>query len=290
VILAYKIAFLEISWVDLIDISLVAILLYQVYKMIRDSLAVNIFLGVLLLYLIYLIVRAAQMELLATILGQFMGVGVLAMIVLFQPEIRKFLLVIGRGTEFRENIFSAISSWRNDYHDEFDIHQVIEAAKTLKATKTGALIVFSRDTELKFYLETGDPLDAEVTKRLLVSIFYKNSPLHDGAAIIYKGRIKAARCVLPVSENDHLPAQFGLRHRSAIGMSESTDTLVLVVSEETGRLVLARNGKYLRNLKLKQVEQKVLEYLHKEEPLKWDEVPVETEPTEPTQTPEIKER
>ena len=279
-ILVFNIAFLEVSWVDLIDISLVAILLYQVYKMIRGSLAVNIFLGILLLYLIYLIVRAAQMELLATILGQFMGVGVLAMIILFQPEIRKFLLVIGRGTEFRENIFSAISAWRNDYHDEFDIHQVIEAAKTLKATKTGALIVFSLDSELKFIIETGDLLDAEVTKRLLISIFYKNSPLHDGAVIIYKGRIKAARCVLPVSENDHLPAHFGLRHRSAIGMSESTDTLVMAISEETGRLVLARNGKYLRGLKLKQVEQKILEYLHQEEPAKWDEVPVEPEPTE----------
>lgn len=286
-ILAFKIAFLDIGWVDFIDISLVAILLYQVYKMIRGSLAVNIFLGILLLYLIYLIVRAAQMELLATILGQFMGVGVLAMIIVFQPEIRKFLLVIGRGTEFRENIFSAISSWRNEYHDEFDIHQVIEAVKTMKATKTGALIVFSRDTELKFYIETGDSLDAEVTKRLLISIFYKNSPLHDGAVIIYKGRIKAARCVLPVSENDHLPAHFGLRHRSAIGMSESTDTLVLVVSEETGRLVLFRNGKFLRGLKLKQVEQKILEYIHKEEPPKWDEVPVETEPAE---SPEVREQ
>ena len=145
-ILAVEIAFLEISWVDLIDVSLVAILLYQVYKMIRGSLAVNIFLGILLLYLIYLIVRAAQMELLAKILGQFMGVGVLAMIILFQPEIRKFLLVLGRGTEFRENIFSAISSGRNNYHDLFDVHQVIEAAKNLKATRTGALIVFSRSS------------------------------------------------------------------------------------------------------------------------------------------------
>ncbi len=279
-ILAFKIAFLEVSWIDLVDISLVAILLYQVYKMIRGSLAVNIFLGILFLYFIYLIVRAAQMELLATILGQFMGVGVLAMIILFQQEIRKFLLVIGRGTEFRENIFNAISSWRNDYHDDFDIHQVIEAAKTLKATKTGALIVFSRDTELKFYVETGDPLDAEVTKRLLISIFSKNSPLHDGAVIIYKGRIKAARCVLPVSENDHLPAHFGLRHRSAIGMSENSDTLVMVISEETGRLILARNGKFLRGLKLKQVEQKILQYLHKEETEKWDEVPIESEPSE----------
>jgi len=158
---------------------------------------------------------------------------------------------------------------------------VIEAAKTLKATRTGALIVFSRETELKFYIETGDPLDAEVTKRLLISIFYKNSPLHDGAVIIYKGRIKAARCVLPVSENDHLPTGFGLRHRSAVGMSESSDTLVMAISEETGRLILARNGKFLRGLKLRQVEQKILEYLHREEPLKWDEVPLEPEQNEP---------
>lgn len=274
-IFLFRIGFLEVSWVDLIDIALVSVLLYQIYKLIRGSIAVNIFLGILALYLIYLIVRAAQMELLATILGQFMGVGVLAMIILFQPEIRKFLLVIGRGTEFRENIFKSISNWRSSYHDEFDIHQVIEAAKTLKATKTGALIVFSRDVELKFYVETGDPLNAQVTKRLLLSIFNKNSPLHDGAVIIYKGRIKAARCILPVSENDHLPAHFGLRHRAAVGMSENTDTLVLAISEETGRLILARNGKYLKGLKLKQVEQRVVDYLHKTEPANWEEMPQE---------------
>lgn len=278
-ILLFKIGFLDVTWVDLVDIALVSILLYQVYKLIRGSIAVNIFLGILALYLVYLIVRAAQMELLATILGQFMGVGVLAMIILFQPEIRKFLLVIGRGTEFRENFFKNLANWRHDYHDDFDIHQVIEAAKTLKATKTGALLVFSRDTELKFYIETGDALDAEVTKGLLLSIFNKNSPLHDGAAIIYKGRIKAARCVLPVSENDHLPPHYGLRHRSAIGMSENTDTLVMAISEETGRLILARNGKFIRGLRLKQVEKKILEYLHNEEPTNWEEVP-EEEPEE----------
>ncbi len=280
-ILVFKIGFLEVSWVDLIDISLVAILLYQVYKLIRGSLAMNIFLGILALYLIYLIVRAAQMELLAGILGQFMGVGVLAMIILFQPEIRKFLLMIGRTTEInREDIFKTITNWRAQHHDAFDVHQLIEAVKTLKATRTGALIVFSRDIELKFYVETGDALDAEVSKRLLLSIFNKNSPLHDGAIIIYKGRIKAARCVLPISENDHLPPHFGLRHRSALGMSETTDTLVLAISEETGRLILARNGKYLRALKLRQVEQKIVEYLHNEEPKNWDVVPEETESSE----------
>ena len=283
-IFLFNIGFLEVSWVDLIDVSLVAVLLYQIYKLIKGSLAVNIFLGILAVYLVYLIVRAAQMELLATILGQFMGVGVIAMIIIFQPELRKFLLLIGRSAEFnRENIFKSFSSWRNDYHDDFDIHQVLDAVKTFKATRTGALIVFSRDIELKFYAATGESLDAQVTKRLLLSIFNKNSPLHDGAVIIYKGRITAARCVLPVSENDHLPPHFGLRHRSAIGMSESTDTLIMVISEETGRLVLARNGKYLKGLKLKKLEQKILDYLHYEEPEKWDEIPAEPEASEPTE-------
>jgi diadenylate cyclase len=274
--LLFKIGFLDVSAVDLIDISLVSVLLYQVYKLIRGSIAMNIFLGILALYLIYLIVRAAQMELLATILGQFMGVGVLAMIILFQPEIRKFLLVLGRTAEVRGNLAKTVSSWRGRYHEDLDLHELLEAIKTFKATKTGALIVFSRDTELKFYTETGDRIDAAITKGLLLSIFNKNAPLHDGAAIIYKGRIVAARCVLPVSANDHLPANFGMRHRSAIGMSESTDTLVLAVSEETGRLVLARNGVFLRGLKSKQVEQKIMEYLLHAEPANWevvDEIP-----------------
>jgi diadenylate cyclase len=276
-ILLFRIGFLEVSWVDIVDISLVSILLYQVYKLVRGSIAAKIFIGILALYLVYLIVRAAEMELLATILGQFMGggVGVLAMIILFQPEIRKFLLVIGRGTELRENIIKTIMNWRSSNQDDFDIQQVIEAVKTLKATKTGALIVFSRDVELRFYIETGDALNAEVTRRLLLAIFNKNSPLHDGAVIIHKGRIKAARCILPVSENDHLPAHFGLRHRAAVGMSENTDTLVLAISEETGRLILARNGSYLRGLKLTQVEQKILDYLHNSESGNWLDVPEE---------------
>ncbi len=277
-ILALKIGFLEVTWVDFIDIGLVAILLYQVYKLIRGSIAVNIFLGILALYLIYLIVRAAQMELLTTILGQFMGVGVLATIILFQQEIRKFLLVIGRSTEVnRDTLIKSFTNWRSQHEDDFDIQEVIEAAKTLKATRTGALIVFSRDSELKFYVETGDPLNSVVSRRLLLSIFNKNSPLHDGAVIIHKGKIKAARCVLPVSENDHLPPHFGLRHRSAIGMSESTDTLIMAISEETGRLILARNGAYIKGLKLKQVEQKILEYLHDEEPKDWSAIKIEPE-------------
>jgi diadenylate cyclase len=269
-IFLFKMGFLEVSWVDFIDISLVSILLYQVYKLIRGSIAVRIFLGLLALYLVYLVVRAAQMELLATILGQFMGVGVIAMIVLFQPEIRKFLLVLGKSTEFRENFLKTLSGLRYGYHDDFDISEVTEAAKILKATQTGALIVFSINTELKFYAQTGDLLDAVVSKRLLLSIFNKSSPMHDGAVIIFKGRIKAARCVLPVSENDYLPPNFGLRHRAAIGMSENTDTLVLAISEETGHLILARNGKYLDIPSIKVAEQRILDYLHQNESDQWE--------------------
>lgn len=269
----FRIGFLSVGWADIVDIMLVTVLLYQVYKLIRGSIAVNIFLGVLALYLVYLMVRAAQMELLATLLGQFMGVGVLAMIILFQPEIRKFLLVIGRGTEFgRGNFLRSLTHWKEEYESTFDLSDIMEAVKTLKATRTGALMVFSRDSEMKFYAQTGDMLDAAVSKRLLLSIFNKQSPLHDGAVIIHNGRVRAARCVLPVSENDHLPAHFGLRHRSAVGMSEVTDTLVLAVSEETGRLILARNGKILRGLKLKQVENRIVQFLRREEPEQWDAV------------------
>ncbi len=265
-ILGLSIGFLDVSWVDMIDIALVSILLYQVYKLMRGSVAVKIFLGVLSLYLIYLIVRAAQMELLGSILGQFMGYGVLAAIILFQPEIRKFLLLIGKSADFKtfegiRNFFN----WRKSPKEEsFNITPVMEAVKILGGTNTGALIVFSRDSGLKFYSESGDIIDAVLSKRLLLSIFNKNSPLHDGAVIIYKGKIKAARCVLPVSESESLPAQFGLRHRAALGMSEVTDTTVLVVSEETGQFSLARNGKLEHNLSPQELRQGINEYLHAE--------------------------
>ncbi len=263
-IFLFSIGFLEVSWVDIIDILLVSLLLYQVYKLMRGSVAVKIFLGVLSLYLIYLIVRAAQMELLGLILGQFMGVGVLAAIILFQPEIRKFLLLIGKSADFNKStgiIKNLFLGKGKEYYQGFNITPIIEAAKILGGTNTGALIVFSRDSELKFYAESGDIIDAFISKRLLLSIFNKYSPLHDGAAIIYKGKIKAARCVLPVSESDSLPAQFGLRHRAALGMSEVTDTIVLIVSEETGQLSLTKNGRLLSNLSPQELRKLINEYL-----------------------------
>jgi diadenylate cyclase len=267
-IFLFSIGFLEVSWVDIIDILLVSILLYQVYKLMRGSVAVTIFLGILSLYLLYLIVRAAQMELLGLILGQFMGVGVLAAIILFQPEIRKFLLLIGKTTDFNKSsgFIKNIFMWKNkDAHEGFNITPVIEAAKTLGSTNTGALIVFSRDSELKFYAESGDIIDAKMSKRLLLSIFNKYSPLHDGAVIVHNGKIKAARCILPVSENDSLPAQFGLRHRAAMGMSETTDTVILIVSEETGQLSLTKNGRLFSNLSPQELRKMINEYLTKEE-------------------------
>lgn len=264
-IYAFNIGFLEIRWIDVLDILLVSVLLYQVYKLMRGSVAVRIFLGFLSLYLMYLMVRAFEMELLSSILGQFMGVGVVAAIVLFQQEIRKFLLMIGKTTSLNREDF--INNWFRRRSDvgRINITPIIDAVKSLAASNTGALIVFSKSSPLKFYMESGDLIDAVISKRILMAIFNKYSPLHDGAVIIHEGKIKAARCILPVSERDNLPAQFGLRHRAAIGMTESTDTIVLVVSEETGQMSIARNGTIENNLSAKELRTKINTYLYEQD-------------------------
>jgi uncharacterized protein (TIGR00159 family) len=259
--LLFSIGFLQISWVDVIDISLVTYLLYQLYKLMRGSVAIKVFLGFLSIYLSYLIVKAAEMELLSAILGQFMGVGVIAALILFQQEIRKFLLLIGKSTVFNnDHLFTF--PWRRALSEkQLSITPIVEASKTMSAANVGALIVFARDSELKFYTDSGDELDAVISKRLLISIFNKYSPMHDGAVIIVKNRIKAARCILPVSENDALPASFGLRHRAAIGLTEITDAVVLVVSEETGQISLVVNGRVMHNLSAQELRNKLNLYL-----------------------------
>ena len=261
--LLFKIGFLDISIVNMIDIALVAALLYQVYKLLKGSVAIKIFLGFLSLYLIYLLVRAVRMELLSAILGQFMGVGVIAAIIIFAPEIRKFLLIVGRSSIFSDdNVWKDILFfWRKKENSAFNISPIIDATKVLAGSNTGALLVISSTVELKFYAESGDILDAELSKRLLISIFNKYSPLHDGAVIIHKGRIKAARCILPVTERE-VPAQFGLRHRAGIGMSEATDALILVVSEETGQISMMKNGKVLHNLSFQEIREIINDYLN----------------------------
>jgi len=264
--LLFKIGFLDITIVNMIDIALVAALLYQVYKLLKGSVAIKIFVGFLSLYLIYLLVRALKMELLSAILGQFMGVGVIAALIIFAPEIRKFLLIVGRTSIFSDdNILKDILFfWRKKENSAFNISPIIDASKVLAGSNTGALMVISSSTELKFYAESGDIMDAELSKRLLISIFNKYSPLHDGAVIIHKGRIKAARCILPVTERE-VPAQFGLRHRAGIGMSEATDSLILVVSEETGQLSMMKNGKVLHNLSFQEIREIINDYLNNED-------------------------
>jgi diadenylate cyclase len=261
-VLAVKIGFLNIDWVDVIDILLVTILLSQVYKLMRGSMAIRVFLGFLSLYLIYLVVSAVEMELLSSILGQFMGVGVIAVIILFQQEIRKFLLLVGRTTSFREgqfvkNMRSIIKATKGA---QIDATPIVDAVKSLSASSTGALIVLSKNSELKFYVESGDRIDALLSKRLLISIFNKYSPMHDGAVIVYEGKILAARCILPVTDKDDLPANYGLRHRAAIGMSDATDTLLVVVSEETGQISAVQSGEISGNLSPQELRTTINEY------------------------------
>ncbi len=273
----FNIGFLQVQWQDVLDVLLVTVLLYQLYKLLKGSMALKIFIGFLSIYLLYLVTFAAGMELMSNILGRFMSVGALAAIVLFQPELRKFFLLIGKSTALNKDSFFGGAPWRKGGQDNrLDITPFVEAAKSLSAKYTGALIVFAQSSELKFYAESGDKIDATISKRLLLSIFNKTSPLHDGAVIIDNQRIKAARCILPVSENDELPASLGLRHRAAIGMTELTDSVVLVVSEETGNISLVKNGHIYRELTPAQLREK-LSALLSDAPA--DMVPVEDIPT-----------
>ncbi|MEM6734538.1 MAG: diadenylate cyclase CdaA [Bacteroidota bacterium] len=265
-ILAFEIGFLQFGFKDILDILLVTLLLTQVYKLMRGSVAIKVFVGFLLLYLVYLVVSALQMELLSTILGQFMGVGVLAAIILFQQEIRKFLLLVGRTNIFEEGKFiKNVRFWsQNGNNKRANITPIVEAAKSLAGSSTGALIVLSATSPLKFYAESGDEMDSLLSKRLLLAIFNKYSPLHDGAVIIYKDRIVAARCILPVTERE-LEAQYGLRHRAGLGMSENTETLIIVVSEETGQISTMKNGALNHNISTQELRRQINIYLN--EPL-----------------------
>jgi diadenylate cyclase len=244
----------------------VSYLLYQLYKLVRGSVAVKVFLGFLSIYFSFLLVKAAGMRLLTQILGQFMGVGVIALLILFQQEIRKFLLLIGKTTAFNnENFFKGFPWRKTVIAKNLNITPLVEAIKNMAAAHVGALIVIAQDSDLKFYAESGDELDAVVSKRLILCIFNKYSPMHDGAVIISKGRVQAARCILPVSENDEIPAAFGLRHRAAIGLTEVTDAIVLVVSEETGQVSLVRNGELIHNLSMQELRSKLNLYLFEED-------------------------
>ena len=238
---------LDFSVLDVIDIVLVAMLLYYIYKLIRGTVAINIFIGIVIFYLFFLLVNTLEMRMLSNILGGFMRVGVIALIVVFQPEIRKFLLMIG-STNFSKNrsIFGRFQFLSSSVRkNETDANAIVRAATKMASTKTGALMVLERNNNLDFLVETGDQMNIELTQPILESIFFKNSPLHDGAIIISNNTIKATRVILPVSNKKDIPSHFGLRHRAAIGITEKTDALSLIVSEETGQISYINNGAFV---------------------------------------------
>lgn len=244
--------FIKLKVIDIIDIALVSLLLYQFYRLIRGTVAINIFITIALIYLVWLIVRAMNMQLLSTILGQFMGVGIIALIIVFQQEIRRFLLTL--GTRYMSQRFSLRNLFTLDpsKEKEVQVKEITRAVINLSKNKTGALIVVARESALELYADTGEIINANTTSRLLESIFFKSNPLHDGAVIVIKDKIYAAKCVLPISDKLDLPPYLGMRHRSGLGMSEQNDSLVIIVSEETGKVALAEFGKLTLEIGLKE--------------------------------------
>ena len=233
--------FIQIRIVDIIDIVLVAALLYTLYRLLKGTGAISIFIGIVAIFLLWQLVNALQMELLSSILGAFVNVGFIALIVIFQPEIRRFLFTIGTQTK-NGNIktFKILRKKRKGV--SLDTAALCQACQSMSNIKQGALIVLTRDNTLTDIVLTGVSINAEISKPLIENIFFKNSPLHDGAMIITDNRIVAARCILPVTNNSEIPGHYGLRHRAAVGVSENNDCIVLVVSEETGNISLVKAG------------------------------------------------
>tara|TARA_R110002049_G_scaffold4377_9_gene30579 strand:+ start:15481 stop:16257 length:777 start_codon:yes stop_codon:yes gene_type:complete len=235
--------FIEFSLLDILDILLVATLLYYIYKLLKGTVAINIVIGIAFIFLIWKITQALKMEMLSGILGYLLSGGVIALIIVFQQEIRKFLLMIGT-TNFtnKRSFLKQLKFLQTEISSEIDTDTILEACQKMSKSKTGALIVIERTNTLDFLINTGDKMNALLNDALLQSIFYKNSPLHDGALIIRDNYIVATRVVLPISDSTKIPARFGLRHRAAIGVSEKTDAVCLLVSEETGEISYIKDG------------------------------------------------
>lgn len=233
--------FIQVRIVDIIDILLVAMLLYTLYRLLKGTAAISIFIGIVAIFLFWQLVKALQMELLTSILGAFVSVGFIALIIIFQPEIRRFLFTIGAKTRNGEiRVFHIFK--KKARRISLDTDTICQACKAMSDIKQGALIVITRQNTLADIVLTGVVIDAEISKPLIENIFFKNSPLHDGAMIITDNKITAARCILPVTNNTELPGHYGLRHRAAVGVSENNDCIVLVVSEETGTISMVKGG------------------------------------------------
>jgi diadenylate cyclase len=235
---------------DIIDIFLVAIVLFQLYRLIRGTVAFSIFLAIFFIYIFWLVVKALNMELISALLGQVIGVGVIALIIVFQQEVRRFLLLIGNryisGSRF--SLGRLFSSVREEPGSPREAEEIVRACEKMALKKTGALIVIGRKSNLDIFSEAGEVINASISAELLETIFFKNTPLHDGAVLIDRGIILAARCPLPVTDRISLPPHFGMRHRAAVGMSEQTDALVIIVSEESGFITVADAGVVKENI------------------------------------------
>ena len=233
--------FIQVRVFDIIDIFLVALLFFWFYRILKGTSAISIFLGIVAIFLIWQLVKALKMELLTTILGAFVSVGFIALIIIFQPEIRRFLFTI--GAQARETKLSQrLKFLRVNNNAGLDIDAITLACLNMADIKQGALILITRKNNLDDIIATGVIVNADITNPLIENIFFKNSPLHDGAMIIRSNRITAARCILPVSQKTNIPGHYGLRHRAAIGVTEVNDCVALVVSEETGNISMVTGG------------------------------------------------
>ncbi|MFM6977014.1 MAG: diadenylate cyclase CdaA [Sphingobacteriaceae bacterium] len=256
--------FLQVRFLDVIDILLVAIIIYYVYSLIRGTIAVNILLGLSIIYIGYFLVQQAQMRLLSQILGGFISLGFIALIIVFQQEIRRFLLMIGKNASLQKNktwwlfLFGKKEELNNNLAR---IKPVLDACQSMQKSRTGALIVFAKYFEEQYFQNSGEIIDAMISKRLLESIFQKHSPLHDGAVIISEGKIKSASCILPLTDNDRLPTHFGLRHRAGIGITEVSDVMAIIISEESGEISYARQGRVKMKASFTELEKQLQNYL-----------------------------
>lgn len=234
--------FLNLSLADIMDILMVAAIFYVLFRWIRGSSAMNIFLAILLLLIIRVIVGALNMRLMTSLMNGLFDVGILALLIIFQPEIRHFLIKVGGSSAKWRTVLSSFIGSKTRTVDDKAVIEIAEACKAMSEDKVGALIVFPGQSSLQQIVETGDTIDALVSKRLILNLFFKNSPLHDGAMIISGDRIVASRCTLPITERTDIPASFGMRHKAAIGITEESDASVIVVSEETGNISYVKGG------------------------------------------------
>lgn len=239
---------------DVIDIVIIAVMLFYVYKMMKSSGTLSLFYGVLIFFVLWILASEIfDMRLTGTILDKFMGIGLIVLVVIFQDQIKRFLIDI--GSHGRMRYFRKLFKHEQDSEaTRQDILTVVYACMSMSKTKTGALIVFQRKVPLTNYENTGDMIDADVNVRLIENIFFKNSPLHDGAMIIADKKIKSVGCILPVSHDMDIPKTLGLRHRAALGMSQATDAVCVVVSEETGNISVAISGQFKIKLSAPELE------------------------------------